>query len=113
MGLATATDCSSARASVPRFPSRSPPAGPVRQGCSTLALLKHEFGDLDRVTGWVKALGFVACVDGSPGAGRDQRVQRFDPVPVGRCGRHARPAIGAGELPSSMMVEIEAVAIIA
>jgi hypothetical protein len=25
-----------------------------------LALLKPEFGDLVRVTGWVKALGFVA-----------------------------------------------------
>jgi enamine deaminase RidA (YjgF/YER057c/UK114 family) len=33
-------------------------------GLSILASLKQELGDLDRVTGWVKALGFVKCAEG-------------------------------------------------
>ena len=34
---------------------------------SILASLKHELGDLDRVTGWVKALGLVNCAPGFSG----------------------------------------------
>jgi enamine deaminase RidA (YjgF/YER057c/UK114 family) len=34
-------------------------------GLSILASLKQELGDLDRVTGWVKALGFVNCAEDS------------------------------------------------
>jgi enamine deaminase RidA (YjgF/YER057c/UK114 family) len=33
-------------------------------GLSILASLKQELGDLDRVTAWVKALGFVKCAEG-------------------------------------------------
>jgi enamine deaminase RidA (YjgF/YER057c/UK114 family) len=81
---------------------------------SMLASLKQELGDLDRVTGWVKVLGFVKCGEG------------FDVTPAvingfsdlilelwGDAGRHARSAIGAGELPFGMPVEVEAVALVA
>ena len=81
---------------------------------SMLASLKREFGDLDRVTGWVKALGFVACAEGfnaTPAA-----INGFSDLILslwGDAGRHARSAIGAAELPFGMPVEIEAVAVIA
>jgi YjgF/chorismate_mutase-like, putative endoribonuclease len=71
-----------------------------------LASLKHEFGELDRVTGWVKALGFVACAEGfnlTPAV-----INGFSDLILslwGDAGRHARSAIGAGELPFSMPVE--------
>ena len=42
-------------------------------------------------------------------SGRDQRLQRLDPALWGDAGRHARSAIGAGELPFGMPVEVEAV----
>ena len=79
-------------------------------GLSMLASLKQELGDLDRITSWVKALGFVRCAEG------------FDATPAvingfsdlilalwGDAGRHARSAIGAGQLPFGMPVEVEAV----
>lgn len=79
-------------------------------GLSMLASLKQALGDLDRVTAWVKVLGFVKCAEG------------FDVTPAvingfsdlilelwGDAGRHARSAIGAGELPFGMPVEVEAV----
>jgi enamine deaminase RidA (YjgF/YER057c/UK114 family) len=81
---------------------------------SILASLKREFGDLDRVTGWIRALGFVACAEGfnlTPAA-----INGFSDLILslwGDAGRHARSAIGAGELPFSMPVEVEAVAVIA
>src|SRR6201990_1236359 len=34
------------------------------RGLSMLASLRQELGDLDRVTAWVKALGFVKCAEG-------------------------------------------------
>ena len=83
-------------------------------GLSMLASLKLQLGDLDRVTGWVKALGFVNCADG------------FDATPAvingfsdlilelwGDAGVHARSAIGASELPFSMPVEVEAIVTLA
>jgi len=83
-------------------------------GLSMLASLKQQLGDLDRVTSWVKALGFVRCAEG------------FDATPAvingfsdlilalwGDAGRHARSAIGAGQLPFGMPVEVEAVASLA
>ena len=79
-------------------------------GLSMLASLKQELGALERVTGWVKALGFVNCADG------------FDATPAvingfsdlilelwGDAGRHARSAIGASVLPFGIPVEIEAI----
>jgi len=81
---------------------------------SMLASLKQELGDLDRVTGWVKALGFVKCADGfnvTPAV-----INGFSDLVLelrGDAGRHARSAIGAGELPFGMPVEVEAVASVA
>jgi enamine deaminase RidA (YjgF/YER057c/UK114 family) len=83
-------------------------------GLSILASLKQELGELDRVTAWVKALGFVKCAEGfnvTPAA-----INGFSDLVLalwGDAGRHARSAIGAGELPFGMPVEVEAVAEVA
>ena len=83
-------------------------------GLSMLASLHHELGDLDRVTGWVKALGFVNCAEGfnaTPAA-----INGFSDLILavwGDAGRHARSAIGAGELPFGMPVEVEAIVAVA
>jgi enamine deaminase RidA (YjgF/YER057c/UK114 family) len=80
-------------------------------GLSILASLKQELGDLDRVTGWVKALGFVNCAPGfnvTPAV-----INGFSDLVVdlwGEAGRHARSAIGAAELPFDMSVEVEGIA---
>ncbi|MET0684290.1 MAG: RidA family protein [Solirubrobacteraceae bacterium] len=77
---------------------------------SMLASLKRELGELDRVTSWIKALGFVKCAEGfdvTPAA-----INGFSELILdlwGDAGRHARSAIGAGELPFGMPVEVEAV----
>jgi enamine deaminase RidA (YjgF/YER057c/UK114 family) len=83
-------------------------------GLSMLASLKQQFGELERVTAWLKVLGFVKCAEG------------FDATPAvingfsdlilelwGDAGRHARSAIGADELPFGMPVEVEAVVALA
>jgi enamine deaminase RidA (YjgF/YER057c/UK114 family) len=83
-------------------------------GLSMLASLKQELGDLDRVTGWLKALGFVSCAEGfnaTPAA-----INGFSDLILalwGDAGRHARSAIGAGALPFGMPVEVEAVVALA
>jgi enamine deaminase RidA (YjgF/YER057c/UK114 family) len=83
-------------------------------GLSILASLKLELGDLDRVAGWIKALGFVKCAEGfnvTPAA-----INGFSDLILtlwGDAGRHARSAIGAGELPFGMPVEVEVVAALA
>src|SRR5918912_1915361 len=83
-------------------------------GLSMLASLKQELGDLDRVTGWIKALGFVKCAEGfnvTPAV-----INGFSDLILtlwGDAGRHARSAIGAGELPFGMPVEVEAVVAVA
>ena len=79
-------------------------------GLSMLASLQAELGSLDRVTGWIKALGFVKCAEGfdvTPAV-----INGFSDLVLelwGDAGRHARSAIGAGELPFGMPVEVEAV----
>jgi enamine deaminase RidA (YjgF/YER057c/UK114 family) len=79
-------------------------------GLSMLASLEQELGDLDRVTAWIRALAFVNCAAGfnaTPAA-----VNGFSDLILalwGDAGRHARSAIGAGELPFGMPVEVEAV----
>ena len=79
-------------------------------GLSILASLEKELGDLDRVTGWVKALGLVNCApgfSGTPGV-----INGFSDLVIdvwGEPGRHARSAIGAAELPFEMSVEVEAI----
>ena len=82
---------------------------------SMLASLKQELGDLDRVSRWVKVLGFVNCAPGfsqTPAVLNgftDLVVELWGPD----AGLHARSAIGVAELPFDMPVELEAVAEIA
>ena len=77
---------------------------------SMLASLRRELGDLDRVSAWLKLLGFVKCAEGfkaTPAA-----INGFSDLILelwGDAGRHSRSAIGAGELPFGMTVEVEAV----
>ncbi|SRR6266516_1876371 len=77
---------------------------------SILASLRAELGDLDRVTGWVKALGLVNC---APGFNKTPAViNGFTDLILelwGDAGRHARSAIGASELPFDIPVEVEAI----
>jgi enamine deaminase RidA (YjgF/YER057c/UK114 family) len=82
---------------------------------SILASLRRDLGDLDRVTGWVKALGLVQCAPGftKPPAvinGFTDLVLELWGDPGGR---HARSAIGAETLPFDVPVEIEAIVEIA
>ncbi len=77
---------------------------------SMLASLKQELGELDRVTAWIKVLGFVKCAEDfnvTPAA-----INGFSDLILelwGDAGRNSRYAIGAGELPFGMTVEVEAV----
>jgi enamine deaminase RidA (YjgF/YER057c/UK114 family) len=79
-------------------------------GFSILASLRAELGELDRVRGWVKALGLVNC---SPGFNKMPAVVNgFSGLILelwGEEGRHARSAIGVAELPFDWPVEVEAV----
>jgi enamine deaminase RidA (YjgF/YER057c/UK114 family) len=79
-------------------------------GLVMIATLKHHLGDLDRVAGWVKALGFV---NGAPGFDNTPGViNGFSDLIIdvwGDPGRHARSAIGVAELPFGMAVEVEAI----
>jgi enamine deaminase RidA (YjgF/YER057c/UK114 family) len=80
-------------------------------GLSILASLKAELGVLDRVTGWVKALGLVNCAPGFTAT--PKVINGFSDLILelwGDAGRHARSAIGAAELPFDIPVEVEAVA---
>jgi enamine deaminase RidA (YjgF/YER057c/UK114 family) len=79
-------------------------------GLSIIASLAQELGDLDRVSGWVKALGLVQC---APGFDKPPAViNGFTDLVLevwGPAGRHARSAIGAAQLPFDAPVEVEAV----
>ncbi|OLE35200.1 MAG: hypothetical protein AUG48_11430 [Actinobacteria bacterium 13_1_20CM_3_68_9] len=79
-------------------------------GLAVLASLKQELNELDRVTGWVKALGLVNC---APGFSKTPAViNGFTDLILelwGGEGHHARSAIGASELPFDVPVEVEAV----
>ena len=77
---------------------------------SMLGSLQRELGSLDRIAGWVKALGMVRC---DPNFGQQPAVingfsdlilEVFGP----EVGRHARSAVGMTALPFGMPVEIEA-----
>jgi enamine deaminase RidA (YjgF/YER057c/UK114 family) len=79
-------------------------------GLSILASLKAGLGDLDRVTGWLKALGFVNVAPGFTAT--PPVINGFSELILdlwGDRGHHARSAIGVAELPFSFPVEIEAV----
>jgi enamine deaminase RidA (YjgF/YER057c/UK114 family) len=80
-------------------------------GLSIFASLEAELGDLDRVGGWVKALGLVQCGSGfdKPPAVINGFTDLVLEVWGPDAGRHARSAIGAAQLPFDVPVEIEAV----
>ena len=84
-------------------------------GLSIFASLQRELGDLDRVTGWVKALGFVQCAPGfdKPPAVVNGFTDLVLEVWGPQAGRHARSAVGAGQLPFGVPVEVEAIVAIA
>ena len=79
-------------------------------GLSILASLKQELGELDRVRGWIKALGLVNC---TPGFSKTPAViNGFSELILelwGEAGQHSRSAIGAAELPFDVPVEVEAI----
>ena len=79
-------------------------------GLQLLAALRAEVGDLDNVVRVVKVLGMVNC---APGFNRTPPVidgcsELFIDV-FGEAGRGARSAVGMGELPFDIAVEIEAI----
>lgn len=84
-------------------------------GLSIFASLRAELGDLDRVTGWVKALGLVRCAPGfdKPPAVINGFTDLVLAVWGPEAGRHARSAIGAAQLPFGVPVEVEAIVEIA
>jgi enamine deaminase RidA (YjgF/YER057c/UK114 family) len=75
---------------------------------SGLAALKSVVGDLDRVTRVVKVTGYVACI---PGYTQQPEVLNHASnlllAVFGETGRHARAAVGVGDLPLGVPVEIE------
>jgi enamine deaminase RidA (YjgF/YER057c/UK114 family) len=83
-------------------------------GLSILASLKRELGDLDRVTSWVRVVGYVHC---APGFGENARVLNgFSDLIVelwGEPGRHARSAPGQGPSPLNVPVIVDAIVAVA
>jgi hypothetical protein len=78
-------------------------------GLAILGSLKRELGDLDRVAFWVRIFGMV---NSAPGFNKqpavingftDLIIEVFGPDR----GAHARSAVGMGELPFNIPVEIE------
>jgi enamine deaminase RidA (YjgF/YER057c/UK114 family) len=77
-------------------------------GLNLLATLRAALGTLNKVRRVVKVLGMVASAEGF--TGQPQVVNGFSDLMVdvfGENGRHARSAVGMGELPFGIPVEIE------
>ena len=77
---------------------------------SILASLKRELGDLDCVTQWIRAVGYVHC---APGFGQNATVVNgFSDLVVelwGDAGRHARSAPGQGPSPLNVPIIVDAI----
>jgi len=77
---------------------------------SILASLKRELGELDRVTRWLRAVGYVHC---APGFARNAAVVNgFSDLIVelwGEAGRHARSAPGQGPSPLNVPIIVDAI----
>jgi enamine deaminase RidA (YjgF/YER057c/UK114 family) len=77
---------------------------------SILASLKQELGNLDRVTKWVRAVGYVQT---APGFHDNAKVLNgFSDLIVeiwGDAGRHARSAPGQGPSPLNVPVIVDAI----
>ena len=79
-------------------------------GLSVLSNLKHEVGDLSRVTGWNRVFGMV---NSTPEYSEQHLVingfsDLISDVFGKDVGRHARSAIGVEGLPMNFAIEIEA-----
>lgn len=84
-------------------------------GLNLLSVIKAELGDLDRVAGFVKTLGFV---NSAPGFIQQPAVLNgFADLILDLYGEerglHARSAVGMAELPFNIPVEIETIVEIA
>jgi enamine deaminase RidA (YjgF/YER057c/UK114 family) len=83
-------------------------------GLSMLASLTQELGDLDRITQWLRAVGYVQCV---PEFGQNPAVVNgFSDLIVelwGDAGRHVRSAPGQGPSPYNVPIIIDAIAAVA
>lgn len=83
-------------------------------GLSILASLKRELGDLERVTQWIRAVGYVQC---TAGFGQNAAVVNgFSDLIVslwGDAGRHARSAPGQGPSPLNVPIIVDAIVAVA
>jgi hypothetical protein len=77
---------------------------------SILSSLKAALGDLDRVTQWLRVVGYVHC---APGFGQNATVlDGFSDLVVelwGEVGRHARSAPGQGPSPLNVPIIVDAI----
>lgn len=77
---------------------------------SIFASLKRELGDLDRITHWLKVVGYVHC---APGFGQNAGVVNgFSDLVIelwGDAGHHARSAPGQGPSPLNVPIIIDAI----
>jgi hypothetical protein len=77
---------------------------------SMLASLKRELDDLDRVTQWIRVVGYVHC---EPGFAQNANVvDGFSDLIVelwGDAGRHARSAPGQGPSPLNVPIIVDAI----
>jgi enamine deaminase RidA (YjgF/YER057c/UK114 family) len=77
---------------------------------SMLASLKRELGDLDRVTEWIRVVGYV---HGEPGFAQNAKVVNgFSDLIVelwGGAGRHARSAPGQSPSPLNVPIIVDAI----
>jgi enamine deaminase RidA (YjgF/YER057c/UK114 family) len=80
-------------------------------GLAILASLKRELGNLDRVTQWIRAVGYVHC---EPGFAQNAAVVNgFSDLIVelwDEAGRHARSAPGQGPSPLNVPIIVDAIA---
>ncbi len=81
---------------------------------SCLASLNEVLGDLERIVGFVKLLGFV---NSAPGFNQQHVIMNGASDLLisifGESGRHARSAVGMAELPMNIAVEVELIARVA
>ena len=79
-------------------------------GLAIIASLKQELGNLDRVTKWLRAVGYVQT---APGFHDNAKVVNgFSDLIVeiwGEAGRHARSAPGQGPSPLNVPIIVDAV----
>ena len=79
-------------------------------GLAIIASLKQELGDLDRVTKWLRAVGYVQTAPGFHD--NAMIVNGFSDLIVeiwGDAGRHARSAPGQGPSPLNVPIIVDAI----